>query len=368
MQTDIDVAVIGAGVMGSAIARAIAQAGRAVAVFERDNEATDSGGSRGQERSVRLSHNVAATVRIATSAINGWRELEDETGTVLLEDGGVVQHGSPDVIHGRARALREAGRPGAVLSPDAAESRWPGMRFTGDVLFEPEGGRIRARQAVEALRHSAAVHGASFTYDSPVVALDENPESIQLHTPAGVVTCRQVVIAAGAWMRPLIPERFASQLPPIKVTAEQPVYAETRDTPAVLFPSFVHHRGPDGTFYGLPAEGGLIKLGIHATGKQTDPDAMPTVPDQEILDRIQEYVAEWMPGVGDIVRSEYCVYDLTPDDQFVLLGDGSVFIAGGFSGHGFKFAPWVGQRVADAVSTGTDVPWAASLRDATAAG
>jgi sarcosine oxidase len=367
MQTDIDVAVIGAGVMGSAIARAVARGGRAVAVFERDTETTDSGGSRGQERSVRLSHNLAATVRIAASAVNGWRELEAETGTVLLQDGGVVQHGSPDVIQVRARALREAGYPGVVLDPDAAESRWPGMRFTGPVLFDPVGGRIRARRAIEALRDSAAAHGASFTYESPVAAVDQDGTSIRLHTPAGVVRCRHVVIAAGAWMRPLIPERFASKLPPIKLTAEQPVYAKTRDTPAVLFPSFVHHHGAQGTYYGLPAEGGLVKLGIHATGKEVDPDTMPTVPDEEIIERIQEYVAEWMPGVGEIVRSEYCVYDLTPDDQFVLLGDGSVFIAGGFSGHGFKFAPWVGQQVADAVAAGSGVPWAASLREAPSA-
>ena len=94
-----------------------------------------------------------------------------------------------------------------------------------------------------------------------------------------------------------------------------------------------------------PAHG--LKAGAHHAGAEADPDE-PGEPDPELVERIAAWVAERFPTVDpEPVAAETCLYTTTPDERFILERRGRVVIGSACSGHGFKFAPAVGVRLAD---------------------
>jgi sarcosine oxidase len=88
-----------------------------------------------------------------------------------------------------------------------------------------------------------------------------------------------------------------------------------------------------------------------------DPDARDFAPVPAEAERLQAYVARYVPGV-DATRPTFisCLYDSTPDEDFVLDRRGPLTVATGFSGHGFKFAPLLGELLADLATGGEPVP------------
>src|SRR5581483_2947838 len=109
-------------------------------------------------------------------------------------------------------------------------------------------------------------------------------------------------------------------------------------------------RDGDRMFYGFPDFGEGVKIAHHGSGIPADPDDSDrTVRDDEVA-RARDALASFVPdAAGDLARVDPCMYTLTPDEHFVIgpaPGSPRVLIAGGFSGHGFKFAPVVGEIVA----------------------
>ena len=89
-----------------------------------------------------------------------------------------------------------------------------------------------------------------------------------------------------------------------------------------------------------------LKVGAHHAGTETDPDA-DGVPDEALVERIAAWVGERLPDVDpEPVGAETCIYTSTADESFVLERRGRVVVGSACSGHGFKFAPAVGRRLA----------------------
>jgi len=351
---DAHIVIVGGGVMGSAAAWALARRGVDVLVMEQFEPGHRHGSSHGTARIFRLAYAEPFYVGLARAALPLWRELEAETGERLLELTGGVDHGSPDQLAELHRALSAAGEPAARLQPVEAADRWPGLRIDGDALFHPNAGRLHADAAVRGLQRAARRHGADLRHDAVVEAVDPRGDAVGVRTAGGTVTARQVVVAAGAWtaglLGPVLP------LPKLRVSQEQPVHFAPRD-PGMSWPSFIHHPwagggAPPEAAYGLAAPEG-IKVGLHGAGPEIDParraaDA-PRI-DERTVRRLQEYAREWLPGVDpDRVDPSTCLYTLTVDHDFVVDRVGPLTVAAGFSGHGFKFAPAIGELVADLV-------------------
>ena len=91
----------------------------------------------------------------------------------------------------------------------------------------------------------------------------------------------------------------------------------------------------------------LAKAGLHGVGPEIDPDDRPSqVPGA--VEALEEYAREWLPGVEPTaLRSTVCLYASSATDDFVLDRDGPIVIGVGFGGHGFKFTPAIGERLAD---------------------
>ena len=228
------------------------------------------------------------------------------------------------------------------LGADGAERRWPGMRFASPVLLQPGGGRIRAADALEALRAQAVAAGAELREDELVIQLVPDGEWVRVITEPGAFVAPVAVVTAGAWSGPLLFGHV--DLPLLTTTCERVAFFEPRDG-AEPWPSFIHRDAI--SHYGLPGPYGLVKLGEHHTGPVTTGDTRSFEVDPPALADLSDYAAEWLPGLDPVpVDATTCLYTSTPTEDFVLDRSGPIVVGAGFSGHGFKFVPEIGRLLA----------------------
>jgi sarcosine oxidase len=150
-RVEAEVVVVGAGIMGSATAYALARQGRDVLLVERFHVGHQHGSSHGRSRIVRLAYPEVEFVELAKEAFAGWRELEEESGQELLELNGLLELVESSA-QSSADALAVAGAEYELLDADAAASRWPvGVPDGWTVLFQPEAGIVRADEALDRL-------------------------------------------------------------------------------------------------------------------------------------------------------------------------------------------------------------------------
>jgi sarcosine oxidase len=345
-----DVIVIGGGAIGSSAARSLTKAGRRVLLLERFWPGHDRGGSHGRTRNFRLVHGEGDYVRLARRSLRAWRDLESESGVRLLTTTGGVDHGlSEPELAARAAVLRTQGVPFEVLDPAEATRRWSGMKFEELVLHQRDAGRLRADRAVEVSQRLAILGGAEIHYGRTVTSITARGELVEVRTGDEVLTARHVVVAAGPWTPALVSE--VVKLPPLIVTQEQPTYFAVRSD--VDWPSFVHWRPGAAVSYGQLAPGEGVKVGFHATGPIVDPDDRDFTAQASALRVLRTYVKRWLPGADpDTAEPISCLYDNTDNDDFIIDTVGPLTVATGFSGHGFKFAPVIGDLVANLVAGG----------------
>jgi sarcosine oxidase len=349
MAQHVDVVVVGAGAMGSATAWRLAQAGRHVALLEQFEPGHDRGSSHGATRIFRVAYRDPRYVALAGRAIPLWRELEDASGEVLLEQVGQLDHGHVAAVDEIDANLRAAGRRADRMDPAEAAERWPGMRFDEAVVFSPDGGRCWAERTVRAASTVAGRLGAEVRSSTPVERVEVTGGRAVVHAAGDSWRAPVVVVAAGAWAGRLLPD---VGLPPLAVTDEQPSHFRPID-PRSEWPSFLHHAlGPDGRddrlafdAYGLMTPGEGVKVGGHGTAAPTDPDRRPGI-DPARTAALASYVREWFPGLDpDPVSTTSCLFTSTPDEHFVLDRRGPVVVCSPCSGHGFKFVPAIADEV-----------------------
>jgi sarcosine oxidase len=321
-----EVVVVGAGIMGSAAAYALARQGLDVLLVEQFRVGHEHGSSHGRSRIVRLAYPEVEFVELAREAFVGWRELEHESGHQLLELNGLLELVESAGQSSRD-ALEAAGAEYELLDPEGARSRWPvGVPDEWTVLFQPEAGIVRADLAHRSFVDRALAHGARLDEDTRVGSLDD-------------VDATAVVVTAGPWVKSFFPDL------PVRTTRETIAYFHREGEP---LPSVVQldvqTRGH--AMYSLhdPVHG--LKAGAHHAGANVSPDD-PGEPDLALVERISEWVVRTYPDADpDPVAAETCMYTTTADEHFILERRGKVVIGSACSGHGFKFAPAIGTRLA----------------------
>lgn len=321
-----EVAVVGAGIMGAATTYALAREGRDVLLLEQFQVGHEHGSSHGRSRIVRLAYPEVEFVELAKEAFVGWRELEQESGQELLELNGLLELVESSKQSTRD-ALEAAGAEYELLDADGARSRWPvGVPDGWTALFQPEAGIVRADLAHRAFIDGALAHGARLQEDTCVASLDE-------------LDAKVIVVTVGPWVRSFFPDL------PVRTTRETVAYFRREGDPLPV----VARLDPDTRghlIYSLhdPLHG--LKAGVHHAGATAGPDE-PGEPDPAVVERVAEWVARTYPDADpDPVAAETCMYTTTADEQFILERRGKVVIGSPCSGHGFKFAPTIGSRLA----------------------
>jgi monomeric sarcosine oxidase len=321
-----EVAVVGAGVMGSATAHALAREGRDVLLLEQFRVGHEHGSSHGRSRIVRLAYPEVEFVELAKEAFVGWRALEQESSQELLELNGLLELVESPRQSSRD-ALEAAGAEYELLDADGARSQWPvGVPEGWTALFQPEAGIVRADLAHRAFVDCAVARGVRLEEERPVKSLEE-------------IDAKVVVVTAGPWIRSFFPDL------PVRTTRETVAYFRREGEP---LPSIVQldpvTRGH--AMYSLhdPLYG--LKAGAHHAGADVSPDE-PGAPDPALVEHIAQWVARTYPDADpDPVTAETCMYTTTADEHFILERRGKVVIGSACSGHGFKFAPAIGARLA----------------------
>lgn len=348
-QNRFDVIVVGAGLMGSATAWALARRGRSVLVIEQYEPAGARGSSHGSARIVRRAYADPLYTRLTGRAFELWRELELRSGTMLLRMLGGIDWGTPGEIEAICGSLRADGVAHEQMSALEAERRWPGMRFEGAVVHHSQAGTVDAERAVEALLADAGRHGAELRTEAEVVRILPSSAGAEVELAGGEsVAAPAVVIAAGGWAAPLLDGLV--RLPPLAVTQQQVFHFPRLDTPAAAWPSvidqasLIYHLagGRDG------GPGDDRKIAEHRHGTVTTASGRDGIVDPESRRRIVEYVKRWLPGLDPTPRGEAtCLYTSSPSEDFILDRIGSLVVCSACSGHGAKLAPVVGELAAD---------------------
>ncbi len=329
------------------LATAWAAAPRAtVALLERFEPGHARGASHGGERIWRHAYTHPAYVEMALAAEDGWRRLEHDGGRTLLHRVGCVEHGAEAELDALARTAGAFGVPTHRLTAGEASRRWPALTFATDVLVQPDAGWVRAADGLDALRAGAAAAGADLRHGVPVTRVEHGGDGVRVTAGDAVVTAPVAVVAAGAWTEGVLTAVDAHSLPRLITTEEHVFFFERRaGVGPDGVPSFIHW---DGTArYGLPAADGRVKVGEHHSGTVTTGDRRTGAADPARVERIERYARAWLPGlVPTVVDATTCLYTSTPTQHFVLDRVGSIVVGAGFSGHGFKFVPEIGRRLA----------------------
>lgn len=351
--------VVGGGAMGLATAWQLAMRGVRVVLLERFEPGHTRGASHGATRNMNNAYAEDHYLDLYDEALGLYRELERGARRSLLSLTGLVTHGAEARVSRAHEALRSRGASTRMLTAALAADRWPGLRFTTDVLLNRDAGRIDAAGTLEALAGLARAAGAELRYGHRVVALERDRDEVTVDADPperGRVrfAAERAVVTAGAWTTRLVGDLVG--LPPLTVTEEHPAHFAMR--PGFVsgrWPSFNHFLGEDGaagnrgSVYGMLTPGEGVKVGFHGTGDVVDPDARPFRATDEARERLREHVAEWFPGLDpDSAVEVSCTYTSTSSERFVLDQRGPLSVGAGFSGQGFKFVPAVGRILADA--------------------
>jgi sarcosine oxidase len=339
-----EVAIVGAGVLGLAAGRALAARGSDVVILEQAEIGNPSSGSKGSCRILRAGYREPGYVTAALQARDLWRELESASGRQIL-------HPRPQLTFGTGMrsiqdAMTAAGAPGELLTAAEAARRFPAIATGGPALLEPDSAVIAADQALAAL----AVGGAEIRTGVRVTRLSDDGRQVSLQTTAGAVKAKVAIITAGPWSSGLL---ASAGVPlPGRPVLEQVAYLQARAGDEDSTPIFICHA--DQVPYGLPVPGSaLYKIGIHQSGPATDPDAQDESPHLGLMRALARVARRYLPGYDpEPVATERCIYDNSPDEDFIIDRLGNVVIGCGTSGHGFKFGPLVGEWLAD-LATGT---------------
>jgi sarcosine oxidase len=309
--------------MGLAAGRALQRRGHDVVVYEQFGPGHKRGSSHGRSRIFRLAYAEEEYVRLAQEALVLWRELEAETGETLLELNGLLEI-VRTIEESTARTLEACGVEWHRLEREEAERRYPIRVPEGSfAVLQPEAGIVRADKALAAfaedldVRHETRVHPSELDADV-------------------------VVVTAGSWVNELLDEPL-----PVIVTRETLCYFNPEPNRPV--PSVVSFKPDQHThdMYSLadPVHG--LKVGAHHSGPEVDPNATGE-PEPRLIEQIASWAGQtYRLADPEAVAAETCLYTTTPDQTFILERRGRVVIGSACSGHGFKFAPAIGERLAD---------------------
>lgn len=363
MSDGSDVIVIGLGGMGTAAAWQLARRGAKVLGLEQFRLGHDQGSSHGHTRIIRQAYYEHPDyVPLVRRAYEGWYDLEQRLGVHLLTSCPCLTLGPAggEMVSGVRRSAAEHSLPVEDLSLAEVTRRHPAFRFTDECaavgLVEHVAGFLYVDRCVSAMAQEARRLGATLRDGEAVVGWESSSSGVTVRTTGGSYSAAKLVITAGPWAARLLGSLGA----PLRVMRQVVFWLKPTD-PALFrrdrFPIFIAETA-SGHFYGLPAldERG-VKVARHygaAELASVEQIERTVTPDDEVP--VRDFVRSYLPGAdGPVGGSSVCVYTLTPDRHFVIdrvAEKEDVVVAGGFSGHGFKFAPVVGEVLADLVEHG----------------
>ncbi len=394
------VVIVGGGVMGTAIAMYLARRcdpiEQPVLLLQRRDLGSGSSGRSGAILPQFYADSELASM--ARDSLRVWAGFQASTGySVGFRRSGVLTLAGPDDLENREKVsrvvamLRSIGVEAELLDASEVKRIAPGLSVADGTLtaYEPGGGFVEPMQVLQSFAAVARYHGATTRLGTEVMGfVVRDGRVVAVETVEGTIETSSVVVAAGPWTRRLL-EQVGIDLPlkvvrPLQHFLATPSIAGRRASAApappdaastVLDTALRPLSSPESQ--ALVAHPVLLDLehgyyarcqpeqartrigGIDYSHCQelADPDLMDEAVDPAfgrwaraaIERRVPAYREQ--PDAGGLAA----LYTLTPDSQAVigpLPGIAGMWVVSGFSGHGFKLAPSIGEGVARMVLGG----------------
>jgi sarcosine oxidase len=231
--------------------------------------------------------------------------------------------------------------------------RFPQFQFDDSYVgaLESEAGFLFVDDCVRALIDDAIAAGATIREMVPVVDWQATPEGVRVRTDSGEFYGAKLVLTAGPWTGELL-KSWGARLTVMRQVVFWFDPSSRMQFELPQFPVFMADT-PDGCFYGIPAtDGHGLKLARHYGAPElSEPEQVERSISAGEEAPVRAFLDSHLPAAASRVQdASICLYTLTPDRHFVIdvhPEHGAVVVACGFSGHGFKFAPVVGELLAD---------------------
>ncbi len=345
--------------MGSQAVLELARRGHRVVGFDRFRPPHSLGSSHGRTRIIREAYfEHPQYVPLVQRAYQRWSELERESNLPLYRPTGGLMIGPPqgELVAGARRSAVAHHLPFEEFSPAEVRSRFPPFQLAdGEIaLFEPRAGVLFPERVIELVLELARKAGALLHLEEPVESWSAG-SGLRVHTTQREIEVDRLVLTPGAWM--------AGDLPglslPLTLT-RQPLFWFEVPPPiravAARLPIFIWEWVEGRMCYGFPDLGDGLKAAIHHEGEPLVPDRPRRPASPEEAGELAQVLATRIPGLGPVRETAVCVYTNTATGDFLIdrhPHDTRVLLASPCSGHGFKFAPVIGEVLADLVEERT---------------
>ncbi|WUW20661.1 N-methyl-L-tryptophan oxidase [Streptomyces sp. NBC_01463] len=355
-----DVVVVGLGIMGASALARLSRLGVKALGIEAHGPVHGMGSSHGETRIFRRAYwEGEQYAPLLQRSYDGWAELGEATSdTIALKTGGLFI-GSRDstLVQGSRETAQRCGIEHEFLDAREITERFPAFRVPEDAVavHEPDALMLFAERARLGYVTQAVQHGAHLAYGRTVRALHRTSGgSTTVSGDGWQVSCGAVVLTTGGWIDRFLPGETGHLVTPMRIPVYELDVAETdgRAHEPGRFPVFLHEETDGALVYGLPrwrADGGL-KLGFH--NRQLTPldvDKARRPPSEAERHELWSAIRGLLPGVRSTGRATSCVYTMSRDESFLIGRSGEregVVYASACSGHGFKFAPGIGEALA----------------------
>ncbi|MGY0022498.1 N-methyl-L-tryptophan oxidase [Streptomyces sp. cg35] len=366
MSPTYDVIVIGLGGMGSAAAHHLSARGARVLGLEKFGPVHNRGSSHGGSRITRQSYfEDPAYVPLLLRSYELYEDLERATGREIATLCGGVMVGRPDsrTVEGSLRSAEQWDLPHEMLDAREIRRRFPTLAPRDDevALFEAKAGLVRPENTVAAHLQLATRAGADLHFDEPMTRWEPCADGVRVHTAENAYTAGQLVICPGAWAPALLTDLG------VPFTIERQVMYWFQPSTGVApfrpenHPIYIWEDAAGVQVYGFPAIDGPelgAKVAFFRKGVVCTPQTIDRTVHEDEVRAMAAHMSGCIPALpGTFLKAATCMYSNTPDEHFVIARHPahpeSVTVACGFSGHGFKFVPVVGEILADLALTGT---------------
>ena len=380
------VVVVGAGINGVTAAIELKKRGHAVTLVDPGPLPHPLAASTDISKAVRASYGPDADyTALAERAIPLWRKWNEQFGCDLFHETGFLFMRRPEMRPGdfeyeSFRVLSEAGHAVERIDSDKLRERfpaWPADTFR-DGFLEVGAGYAESGRVVAALVPRAESLGVELRQNIKFLELAEGDgrvEGIVVGDAGNVpreasgfpyrISADAIVMAVGAWTPFLLP--FTKNY--FRATGHPVFHLKPREPDLFMperFPVFGADISTTG-YYGFPiGRDGVVKIGSHGVGREMSPESPERVVTAEEENRMREFLSWAFPKLADaaLVYSRICLYCDTHDGDFWIAPDAErrgLTVACGDNGHGFKFAPVMGELIADAVEGKTN-KWSNKFR------
>lgn len=351
-----DVVVVGLGAAGAATLHELATRGQRAIGIDQFVPPHSQGSSHGRSRIIREAYfEDPRYVPLVQRAWSLWEQLERASGRQLLQRTGGLTIGtsSSALLTGALRSAREHSLPHERWSHAQLVERAPAFltALNSEAVFETRAGILDPERAISTLLARAQTLGARIATTTAMQSFTTVADGVIVQTSSGALRTKRLVLALGPWASTHLPELAL----PLTVQRNVLFWFAPRATPELFspsrFPVFLFERAASEVWYGFPDTGDGIKVALHGVGDTTTPQAVNRDVASHEIERAREFLHTHLPAANGALRSSVtCLYTNTPDGHFIIDRHPMhprVVVASPCSGHGFKFAPALGELIAD---------------------